>query len=253
MHLADADCKDSVFKQISIPPHRSQPIPLSLLIDKQPRDNVNLTISMKFYRWFKTDDFEKDKISHQPILLRDKITLRFDTAGNMYQPIDEWKENERKEKMNLPTKSLHLLTIEEKKHYTITIDQNKIFKRTNKEYPYSEKEFFILPVTVHNDSNDTLKYSSMTCSWQAFYRIDNEAFEILSTDCDKNIPTRIIVPPHLTHATNIAFILKKNTQAKSLLFKVGLNINTSGSFMLYDEELYRYNIVWSNEVQFIPK
>jgi len=253
VHLSDEECNNAEFEQLTIPPHRSLLIPLKLLIEKQPDELVRLKVEMKFYKWFKSNDFKADSKFHDPEILNDTVSLKYNKDGSSYALTADWDEQEQKEKLNLPTASFHLLTNEERKHYTITIDQNKIFKRTNQEYLYEEKEFFILPVTVHNDSNDTLRYCSMTCSWQGFYRIDNDAFEILSTACTKNVPTMIIVLPHSTHTRNIAFILKKDNQTKNPFFKVGLNINTSGSFFLYHEELYRYNIVWSNKIQFTPK
>jgi len=252
VHLSDEECNNAEFEQLAIPPHRSLLIPLKLLIEKQPHELVRLKIEMKFYKWFKSNDFKADRKFHDPEILSDTALLKYDKDGSSYASNSDWDEQEQKEKLNLPTASLHLLTNEEKKHYTITIDQNKIVKRTNREYAYEEKEFFILPVTVHNDSNDTLRYCSMTCSWQAFYRIDNDAFEILSTACTKNIPTMITVLPYSTHTTNIAFILNRDNQTNNPFFKVGLNINTSGSFFLYQEELYRYNIIWSNEIKFRP-
>jgi hypothetical protein len=252
MNLSDEECNNGEFEQLAIPPHRSLLIPLKMLIEKQPHEIVRLKVEMKFYKWFKSNDFKADSKFHDPEILSDTASLKYDKDGNSYASTADWDEQQQKEKLNLPTTSLHLLTNEEKKNYTITIDQNKIFKRMNQEYPYEEKKFFILPVTVHNDSNDTLRYCSMTCSWQEFYRIDNEEFEILSTSCTENIPAMITVLPHSVNTTNIAFVRKKDNQANPV-FRVGLNINTSGYSIFYHEELFRYNIVWSNEIQFAPK
>ncbi|HEY8784288.1 MAG TPA: hypothetical protein VIM16_21850 [Mucilaginibacter sp.] len=256
MHLADEECNNSVFEQMAIPPHRSQLIPLKMLIKKLPHEIVRLKVSLKFYRWFQSDHFTEDRKHHQPEILTDTIALKYEKNGNEYSTRADWKEEEQKEQLNIPTTKLYLLTADERKLYTVTADETKISKAAKREYSYIKEKVFSIPVTVHNNSNKPLKYYSMTCSWQDFYHIDNKNLAVSSSVCEYNIPTEVIVPAHSVHTDIVPFVCKKINLKSLESFRVGLNINKNvhnDQFGGYDEELRQYNIVWSNEVQFINK
>jgi hypothetical protein len=256
MHLANEGCNNSEFEQIAIPPHRSLLIPLKLLIKKRPDKIIPLKVNMKFYRWFACGHFIEDRKNHQPEILSDSITLRYEKKGSIYFTKADSKEQERKEKLNLPTTKLYLLTADERKLYTVSADESKIRKADKREYSYFKKKVFLIPITIHNNSNDALKYYSMTCSWQDFYHIDNKNLEVLMSVCESNTSIQVTVPAHSVHTDIIAFSYKKNTLKNPERFRVGLNINKNVKdymFDGYEDELYVYNIVWSNEVQFINK
>jgi hypothetical protein len=256
LHLADKECSNSVFEQIVIPPHRSLLVPLRMLIEKQPHEIVQLKVNMKFYKWFASDHFIEDRKHHRSEILTDTITLKFNQDGNPYYAKSDWEEQEEKEKLNLPTTKLYLLTSDERKHYTVTVDETKISKATEDEYYYSKKKVFRIPVTVHNNSNEPLKYYSMSCSWQEFYHIDNKNLGVLMSPCENNFPTEVIVPAHSVHTDMVPFVCNKINVKTPENFRVGLNINKNVNdepFGGYDEELRRYNIVWSNDAQFINK
>jgi len=256
MHLVDEECNNSIFEQIVIPPHRSLLIPLKMFVKKQPHEIIRLKVSMKFYRWFASDHFIEDRKYHHPEILTDTITLKYNKDGNSYYAKADWEEQEQKEKLNLPTTKLYLLTADDKKHYTVTIDETRISKAAKGEYSYIKEKVFHIPVTVHNNSDETLKYYSMSCSWEEFYHIDNKNLEVLGFPCEKNIPREVIVPAHSVHTDIVAFVYNKNNPKITERFRVGLNINKNVKddiFDGYDDELRRYNIVWSNEVQFISK
>jgi len=261
MHLADEACNNSEFEQVVIPPHRSLLIPLKLLIKKQPHKIIKLNVNMKFYRWFTSSHFIEDRKYHQVEILSDTIKLNFDKDGNSYYGNADRKEQEQKEKLNLPTTKLYLLTANERKLYTVTADESKISKAAKGEYSYIKGKLFHgkvfhIPVTVHNNSKETLKFYSMTCSWQEFYHIDNKDIEVLMPPCESNTPTEVVVPAHSFHTEIIAFTCKKNSLKNPKHFRVGLNITKNASddpFYSYNEERRLYNVVWSNEAQFISR
>jgi hypothetical protein len=252
MHLADEECHKSIFEQEVIPPHRSLLIPLKMLIKKRLDEIIRLNVHMKFYKWFKSGHFIEDRKYHREEILTDAITLKYEKNGSEYATGADMEEQDRKEKLNLPTTKLYLLTADERKLYPVTADETKISKAAEGEYSYIKGKVFRIPVTVHNNSNEPLKYYSMTCSWQEFYHIDNENLQVLMPPCDSNIPSEVIVPAHSVHTDIITFSCKKNSLKNPERFRVGLNINKNHR-LFYDEELSRYNIVWSNEAQFINK
>lgn len=253
MHIADEEGNSSVFEQIAIPPHRSLLIPLKLVVDKQPHEIVRPKVTMKFYRWFASVNFKEDRKKHKPEILSDTMTLKYNKNGNIYYAKSDWGEHQKKQKMNLPTTKLYLLNVNERKLYTVTVDGTKISRAAKGEYSYIKEKVFKIPVTVHNNSNEPLKYYSMSCSWDEFYHIDNSIMGVLMSPCEKNIPTEVTIAPHSAHTDIIAFSCKKNSLKTLQRFRIGLNINKNVNddpFGGYDDELDLYNIVWSNEIQF---
>jgi|GEM_PF-4078234 len=256
MHLADEECKNSEFEQIAIPPHRSQLIPVKMLVEKQPHEMIRLNVRMKFYRYFQSGRFIEDSKNHQPEMLTDTITLKFNKNGDSYYTKADCKEQELKEKLNLPSTKLHLLTPTERRLYTITANETKIRKMANGEYAYANEKVFRIPVTVHNNSSKPLKYNSMSCSWEEFYHTDNKNFTVPMPPCEKNVPAEVIVPAHSTHTDLVPFVCNKRYLKTLGRFRIGLNINTDPYYNMldgYDEESDKFNIVWSNEIQFTPK
>ncbi|PWK77706.1 hypothetical protein LX99_02586 [Mucilaginibacter oryzae] len=51
---------------------------------------------------------------------------------------------------------------------------------------------FVLNFT--NNTNDTLKYINMSCSWWDIYRISNSSIGNFSSGCDKNVPVVVNLP-----------------------------------------------------------
>ncbi len=250
LHLADDECNKAEFEQIVIAPHRSLQVPLKMLIDKQPREILHLKVSMKFYRWFAFDHFIEEKKHHQPEMLTDTIILRYDSDGNSCYGKADFDEMKRKAKLNLPTTELHLLTVVERKLYTVTADEATISEVAEGVYPRTKEKVFRIPVEIKNNSDDTLKYYSMSCSWMDFYHIDNENLAVFNSDCNKNVLKEVIVPPHSAHRDMVPFVCKAKNLKTPISFKVGLNVNKKIDYYTsYEDELFVYNIVWSNKVQ----
>jgi len=250
LDLVNEDCKNSVFEVISVPPHRSQQIQLKLAVKKYPKTITRLYVNMKFYRWFHTNSFDKAREDNKPLMLSDNITLKYNNAGGMYADRTDFAEEARKDSLNLPTSDFYLLTETDRKQYTISVDETKIGKVADTESHFKDQKIIRLPVTVHNNSNSTLKYFSMSCSWQDYYHIDNRSFNIMFSDCDHNIPTEVVVSPHSSITQTVSVICKQNSLKQTLRFRIGLNINKNVSELieLADEQLTRYNLIWSNEV-----
>ncbi|WP_295668528.1 hypothetical protein [uncultured Mucilaginibacter sp.] len=109
MHLTDEECNNSEFEQMVIPPHRSLLIPIKMVVNTQPHEIIRLKVSMKFYKWFTSENFKDERKYHRPEILTDTITLNYNKDGNPFYRKSDWEELERKEKLNLPTTKLYLL------------------------------------------------------------------------------------------------------------------------------------------------
>lgn len=79
------------------------------------------------------------------------------------------------------------LTASDRKNYVITIDQNKVWtlKYSLPKNNYYGKVVLFVPMKFTNNSNDTLKYMTMSCSWEEFYLTDRkEIATVPSESCD---------------------------------------------------------------------
>ncbi|MEO6976745.1 MAG: hypothetical protein ABJA76_15775 [Mucilaginibacter sp.] len=254
--LTNEEAKSPVFKEITIAPHRSQKVLLTLSEKEPPNSVFILTVSMRLYKSLGTGSFEADKKNQQAELLSDDITLRFTKNGNQYSDEFARVEKDKKDKLNLPSMDLYLLTDIDRKFITVSIDASKISKPVNSSYPVrnggnKSVKLINIPVIVHNNSNDTLKYPSMSCSWVDYYRIDNQFINITFDGCDKNIPIEIKLPPHGTDTKVLSVVYDPKQIKGSQKIEIGVNINKGTNVNIFEfnsDVLSKYNLVWSNEI-----
>lgn len=134
--------------------------------------------------------------------------------------------------------------IEKKDNYTLTIIKGKVIIE-------NKHTFWITPATLTNNTKDTLRYYSMSCSWQVFYTVDSNKLQVAEKECDKNIPTILTLAPGQSRTDEIRLLISKRVDASEIKFKIGLNlmkvsrIQTVFDFNL-KEELKKRNIIWSN-------
>jgi hypothetical protein len=253
LHLVDTGCNNIPFKRTTIPPNRSQLIPLELSVENSPDTTVLLNIDLKLYFCYGSGSFEENKRNNNVEILRDSVMLKFH-KGEFY---NTGPTEDRKTKFIPPLKDLHLLSDSERMFYKIVIDESKIKKAPNWDYSNTKKgKGLLVPVTIYNNSNTVLKYFTWGCSFDEFYHINNDNFEVPGSPCETNSLIIISVEPHQSH-TDIVHITFKGKKIKQTeKFKLGLNINEKiPSFYLvpFLDQLKQYNIVWSDEVLFTPK
>lgn len=113
--------------------------------------------------------------------------------------------------------------------------------------------YWVVPVTLTNNSKDTLKFGLMSCSWQDYYHVSNSKLRIELTDCDKNIPIIISLGPGQTFKKDVRLIIPQTLDASKVEFKMGLSvIKLQGLLDVLDkdDELKApKNIVWSNVIE----
>lgn len=128
--------------------------------------------------------------------------------------------------------------------YILTITKGKIIKQNNQTY-------WLIPTTLTNNSRDTLRYFSMSCSWQEFYYINNDKLEIETSICDKNIPIILTLAPNQSRTVEIKLLIDQTIDASQISFKIGLSIMKASKSKAqldfdYNEELKKSKIIWSN-------
>jgi methyltransferase-like protein len=60
-----------------------------------------------------------------------------------------------------------------------------------------ENGYNYLPVTtiLVNNSSDTIRYATYSCSWDMNYETDNKLLPLYGVECDKNVPKVITILP----------------------------------------------------------
>jgi hypothetical protein len=138
--------------------------------------------------------------------------------------------------------------------YILHIDQSTVTRPKDTSI-YGEKTrltWFVLKLT--NNTNDTLKYISMSCSWWDIYRISNNNIGSFSSVCEKNIPVVINLPPHQTSKINFPLKITKAKDVRGQKFRIGMNVVVYKSWSqvwnssVWDKLSSGNNLIWSNEV-----
>lgn len=136
---------------------------------------------------------------------------------------------------------------EKKENYTLTIKKGKVIKE-------NKQRFLITPATLTNNTKDTLKYYSMSCSWQDFYSVDSKELQVDGQDCDKNIPIILTLAPGESKTVEIRLLMDQTIYASEIKFKIGFDLmkvsSTQKEFDFdFNEQQKKKNIIWSNIIQ----
>jgi hypothetical protein len=129
-------------------------------------------------------------------------------------------------------------------NYTLTIIKGKVIKE-------NKQTFWVTPTRLTNKTNYTLRYFSMSCSWQDFYSVDNNKLQVEGTSCDKNIPQILTLAPGQSRTVEIRLLISQTMDASKIKFKIGFNLmkvsSTQKTFDFdFKEENKKKNVIWSN-------
>ena len=127
--------------------------------------------------------------------------------------------------------------------YVLTIKQGKYEKVNNQTY-------LLVPTTLTNNTNDTLKYLSMSCSWQEFYYVDNDKMSVEQIICTKNGQIMLTLLPHKSVEKEIKLVIEQTISTSKLKFKIGFSLLKVKNNLPYDfnEQEKKKNIIWSNTI-----
>ena len=108
-------------------------------------------------------------------------------------------------------------------------------------------------VTLTNNSTDTLKYFSMSCSWQEFYSVSTEKLKIQQALCGKNVPVIIEIPPKQSETVTLDLILDPLSDAPEINLRIGFNLMKASASQNrfdydYEKQKLKGNIIWSNRI-----
>ncbi|HMG83013.1 MAG TPA: hypothetical protein VK559_08250 [Ferruginibacter sp.] len=111
--------------------------------------------------------------------------------------------------------------------------------------------YISIKTTVTNNSSDTLRYLSTTCSWGKNYVINKEALNIPVASCNEDSAVLITIAPHQYNEKIIRIISLYNAeQLHGIKFKVGMKFVQACDLDKASKELRRSkNMIWSNNLQ----
>ena len=122
----------------------------------------------------------------------------------------------------------------------------------------SSYNYFSIMTNLINDTKDTIKYASNSCSWQDFYIIDKEQLIVNrklilnEIGCDHDYPQLKTILPYSTDETKILkFKFKKSfKELHHLIFKVGFYflpvINSEDAWDKAKKQNNLRNVIWEN-------
>jgi len=187
--------------------------------------------------------------------LSDSITLHYNKQHQIYYPyIDEMRD--KKEERILPNKDIYLLNDEDRKQYILKVDENQISRPRDTVLRMlgnktKRAKSITVPVTVQNNSNEELKFYSMTCSWGDFFGTDSKDIGIPGWGCDKNVPNIITIAPHKKFKRNVN-ITYDSTIKGGRKYRISMSLlkpdNTERDCFFSPEDYVRFNKIWSNEI-----
>ncbi len=254
LYIENQECKPQLLSKYIIPPHRSQKISLLLSEYKSPDTIINLSVSMKLYKW---DTGKPNNLNSKHLIgiFNDNVTVKYDKHHNQFFDKQDFEAEAQKRKNIAPDLNIHFLTEKERKLYTLFIDPEKVTK-PHDSIDYTKKKIcvFNIPVQLRNNSSTPLKFLTMTCSWLTDFAIDNRNIHFNEWDCDANFPTEVVVPPHGNFARILSVNIDPSQLKKTTKFRVGMNLTINDKnpklfFDLYPQETERFNQIWSNTVE----
>lgn len=130
--------------------------------------------------------------------------------------------------------------------YTLTAGKPEIKKE-------SGQRWLQIPVTLTNTTADTLKYATMTCSWQYSYTVDKPSVKIEEIPCDKNITNRIILPPYQNNTVPLRLYTINIPENQPLTFSIGhkmVLLDTLKSGKVIRDEMHKTKPVWTQPITF---
>lgn len=109
------------------------------------------------------------------------------------------------------------LNIKRHKSYLFTIEKINIVNKNNEEY-------WTLKAVLKNNTNDTLKHQSMSCSYTDLYNVSNNTFKIVKQECLRNVSVIASIPPYQTSEVELTLIKNKNNKTNFNQFQIILNL-----------------------------
>jgi len=98
--------------------------------------------------------------------------------------------------------------------YSITAKTNGVFMKGSQKY-------LTATIALTNNTADTLKYLSMTCSRRDFYILRSLDLRWDKQICTKNLPITLTLPPHKSDSVKFNFLVK-DSLTTPIKYQIGM-------------------------------
>lgn len=251
-HLAYSACKQRSYVKTALPPHRSQKLRSYLTMDKSPEADVLLIINMKLYKWTGAETTPNKELLLGD--LTDSTVLHYNSNHQEFWSKDEFEIFKKKESSILPDKDLYLLTDNDRKLYTLTADNARISRPKDTLLTFlghgqpKRARVVTVPALLHNNSDATLMFYSMSCSWYEYWHTNHPGIGLSEWPCLANAPQIITVAPHSDYQRDLT-IIYDSTVMTGERYRVSMSlIKAPGIRDFWPDEYVRFNKIWSNEI-----
>jgi hypothetical protein len=116
------------------------------------------------------------------------------------------------------------------------------------------RTFLVVRTTLTNQSKDTLKYHSDSCSWQDYYTVSNNKLQVQESQCDKYVPIILTLAPNQTKEVELRLILRSSAPLP-IKFKVGFHLVQDRVYMDDSDvsQEFEKSVIWSDEISSVQK
>jgi hypothetical protein len=128
------------------------------------------------------------------------------------------------------------------KDYTLDVKTKQVFMQGSQKY-------LTATVKLTNNTSDTLKYLSWSCSFQMFYLLKSEAVKIAGYKCTKNIPVVLILPPNKSNSVELNLKVNEG-YTKPIKYTIGIRLAKNERDNSLNQLLHKpmkYLIIWADE------
>jgi hypothetical protein len=159
------------------------------------------------------------------------------------------------------------LSVVDRKRFIVSINQGDVKQMKDTVCYYGGNMhrclYAVVPVTLGNQSADTLKYINMWCSWLDVFRSDRDNVKLLPSaimeECWKNSPAIYKVAPYQRTVFHIPVYFVTDMDKRKLFtqkaFKIGMSLYkyVEGAQLPVDIRALTLgretdNVIWSNEI-----
>lgn len=128
-----------------------------------------------------------------------------------------------------------------------------LYAYTRLVYTKGTKTYLVANVRLTNNTADTLRYLSWSCSYWEFYMVKSKRLTGFDKICLRNLPCLKVLPPHRSDSVSLTYTVIAARSADPIKYKIGMEIAKDEGDNGKNQLLHRpmkYTIIWADEVKY---
>lgn len=111
--------------------------------------------------------------------------------------------------------------------------------------------YLFIKASLKNNTADSFRYHSMTCSWDASFTTDSKKVKIQHEACYVNVPCLVTISPGKMNEYKLT--IETHQLDSNLKFKIGCNLipdmGMTNDIQIYDSLNSFNHLIWSNNIE----